>query len=124
MAKIVLVDDHPDVREVVGQLLTMHGHSVTFMTSGEMALERLETEKPQIVIADHRLPEMSGVQLLKSIREDSRFRDVRCILFSADSNIQELAEQADAHEFWIKGSDSVFDAIAQLESSIAANGSK
>lgn len=115
MASVFLVDDHPDVREVVGQLLTMHGHRVSFVTSGELALEMMEDQVPQIVIADHRLPGMSGVDLLRRIRSDDRYRTVQCILFSADADIQELANQAGAHAYWVKGSDSVFDFIAQLD---------
>ena len=41
MASVFLVDDHPDVREVVGQLLQMHGHKVQYLTSGEMALKEV-----------------------------------------------------------------------------------
>ena len=122
MASVFLVDDHPDVREVVGQLLQMHGHKVQYLTSGEMALKELEVSCPQVVIADHRLPQMSGVELLKSIRKDPRFQHVRCILFSADHNTRELAEEADAHHFWLKGSDTLFDSIADLESDL--DGSK
>ena len=115
MASVFLVDDHPDVREVVGQLLTMHGHDVSYVTSGELALERMQDELPQIVIADHRLPGMSGVDLLRKIRADGRFASVHCILFSADADIQELATQAGAHAYRVKGSDTVFDSIAQLK---------
>lgn len=115
MATVFLVDDHPDVREVVGQLLTMHGHKVNYIASGELALEQMKNDLPQIVIADHRLPGMTGVELLKSIRRDPQFKSVHCILFSADADIQDLAAEAGAHAYWVKGSDSVFDSIAQLE---------
>ena len=115
MANVFLVDDHPDVREVVGQLLKMHGHTVHFITSGEMALEELKNHSPQVVIADHRLPKMSGVELLQEIRKSPRHQSVRCILFSADSDTRELAHQAGADTFWLKGSDTLFDSIAQLE---------
>lgn len=114
MARVFLVDDHPDVREAVGQLLNMHGHTVSFVTSGELAWEKMESEAPEVLISDHRLPGMSGVELLRKVRHDPRYSSVRCILFSADSNIKDLAADAKAHDYWVKGSDALFDSIAQL----------
>ncbi len=114
MARVFLVDDHPDVREVVGQLLNMHGHSVSFVTSGESAWEKMGSEPPEVLVSDHRLPGMSGVELLRKVRHDPRFSSVRCILFSADADIKNLAAEALAHAYWVKGSDALFDSIAQL----------
>ncbi len=116
MADVFLVDDHPDVREVVGQLLKMHGHTVHFIASGEEALEKMAVHLPEVVVTDHRLSAMSGVQLLQIIRADPKYKDVHCVLFSADENTRELAAEAGAHTFWLKGSDSMFDSIAQLQS--------
>lgn len=114
MARVFLVDDHPDIREVVGQLLSMHGHVVSFITSGESALEKIESDPPEVLISDHRLPGMSGVELLRTVRSNPRFSSVRCTLFSADADIAELAAEANAHAYWVKGSDALFDSIAQL----------
>lgn len=119
MASVFLVDDHPDVREVVGQLLKMHGHVVEFIASGEDAMARLDVSCPDAVIADHRLPGMNGVELLQKIRRDERCDGVCCILFSADADTRHLAVEAGAHAFWLKGSDALFDSIAQLESLIS-----
>jgi len=121
MASVFLVDDHADVRDVVGQLLKMHGHTVEFITSGEDAIQRLDSVCPHAVIADHRLPGMNGVELLRKVRSDPRCTGVCCILFSADADTRHLAEEAGAHAFWVKGSDAVFDSIAQLDSLICDN---
>jgi CheY-like chemotaxis protein len=119
MARIFLVDDHPDVREVMGHLLEMHGHKVEVITSGEAALQRLAGECPDVVIADQRLPGISGVDLLKNIRRDNRLANICCVLFSADDNMRDPALEAGANSFWLKGSDTLFDSIAQLDSLIS-----
>ena len=118
MAHVFLVDDHPDVREVMGHLLELHGHRVEVITSGEAALERLAAETPDVIIADNRLPGIPGIELLKEIRKIDRLKKVCCVLFSADDNMRDPAKAAGTM-FWLKGSDTLFDAIAQLDTMIS-----
>src|SRR5688572_3294612 len=113
MAHVFLVDDHPDVREVMGHLLELHGHRVEVITSAETALERLQTEVPDVIIADNRLPGITGIELLKQIRKIDRLKKVCCVLFSADDNMRDPAKAAGTM-FWLKVSDTLFDSIAQL----------
>lgn len=120
MAQVFLVDDHPDVREVMGHLLELHGHRVEVVTSGESARERLQSETPDVVIADNRLPGISGIELLKEIRKIERLKRTCCVLFSADDNMRDIARDAGVM-FWLKGSDTLFDSIAQLESLISSD---
>jgi CheY-like chemotaxis protein len=118
MAHVFLVDDHPDVREVMGHLLELHGHKVEVITSGEKARERLAAETPDVVIADHRLPGISGIELLREVRQNDRLKKTCCVLFSADDTMRDIARDAGVM-FWLKGSDTLFDSIAQLENLIA-----
>ena len=122
MANVFLVDDHPDVREVMGNLLEMHGHIVQVIGSGERALERLALERPDVLIADHRLPGINGIELLTQIRNNPRLQALKCVLFSADDTLRESAQSAGA-EFWLKGSDTLFDSIARLGESINGHSS-
>ncbi len=115
MASVVLVDDNPDLREVTGHLLNMHGHSVRFVVSAEDAIKELAEQLPDVLISDHRLPGMSGLELLTRVRRDPTCQGVRLILYSADDTKQHDAVAAGADAFWLKGSDKLFDAIAQLE---------
>ena len=57
MATILLVDDHPDVREVVGQMLELHGHKVSLAESGERAWEQMQSSPPDALVVDQRCPE-------------------------------------------------------------------
>jgi CheY-like chemotaxis protein len=120
MARVFLVDDHPDVREVMGHLLELHGHKVEVITSAETAMERLQHETPDVIIADNRLPGISGLDLLKQIRRIDRLKKVCCVLFSADDTIRDSAREAGTI-FWLKGSDTLFDSIAQLDNLITSN---
>ena len=114
MAKILLVDDHPEMREVVGQMLALHGHSVVLSESAEHAWEQLQTSQPDLVVVDQRLPGMSGIELLRLVRGAPQLAGVSVILCSGDDTEREAAVASGASDFWLKGSEGMFDAIARL----------
>ena len=114
MATILLVDDHPDVREVVGQMLRLHGHEVSLAESGEVAWEQMQKSTPDAVVVDQRLPGMSGIDLLRKIRGTPGWSKLPVVLCSGDDFEREAAAMAGAYDFWLKGSDGMFDAVARL----------
>src|SRR5215217_4628758 len=60
VAKILVVDDEPSIREVVGLYLRRDGHDVISATDGEEALEVFRESEPDLVVLDLMLPKMSG----------------------------------------------------------------
>lgn len=118
MASILLIDDHPDLREVIRELLQLHGHIVQCCANGEDALLRLTEEIPDVVIVDENLPGMSGMQVLERIRRDPTLDVVKVILCSAEDSKREVAQQAGAMEFWLKSSDELFDAVERLDATL------
>ena len=113
MATILLVDDHPDVREVVGQMLELHGHAVSTADSGERAWEQMQQSPPDAVVVDQRLPGMSGIELLQRMRQTPALSRVAAVLCSGDDSERDAAKSAVA-DFWLKGSDGMFDEVARL----------
>lgn len=66
--RILLVDDDDDVREVLGELLTLEGHAVTAASDGaEGVLRALQTE-PEVAFIDLTLPGIDGVEVARRIR--------------------------------------------------------
>lgn len=59
-AKILLVDDDPDLRELWGQILTQNGCTVSFADCGDAARDALGREQPDLVLLDYKLPEKPG----------------------------------------------------------------
>ncbi|MHB2208844.1 response regulator [Methylobacterium sp. CM6257] len=68
-ARILIVDDDPQVRHVTASFLTGFGHSTTEAGDGEAALRHLERDRYDIVVADLAMPGMSGIELAAAIRE-------------------------------------------------------
>jgi len=121
MASILLVDDHPDVREVVGQMLELHGHTVALAESGELAWEQMQVTPPDALVVDQRLPGMTGIELLQRMLKSPILSKVARILCSGDDRERDAAERAGA-DFWLKGSDRMFDEVAKLGEKLKDSG--
>ncbi|MEW6347498.1 MAG: HD domain-containing phosphohydrolase [Thermodesulfobacteriota bacterium] len=79
--RVLVVDDEPDVREIVSRWLTMEGYRCSSASSGEMAVTLMEQEQFQLVITDIMMPGMSGMDLLAFMK--SRFPEVAVIMLTA-----------------------------------------
>ncbi len=66
--KILLVDDEPDILEIVGYNLTTEGYQVVTAKNGVEAVSKAKKEKPQLIILDVMMPEMDGVEACEVIR--------------------------------------------------------
>ncbi len=81
MPEVLLVDDDPQIGEVLEQLLREEGFRVARELDGLSALQRIEMAKPKVVLADICMPKLDGVTLCKEISK--RWDDVEVILMSA-----------------------------------------
>ncbi|MFM2301670.1 MAG: hypothetical protein RLZZ84_1406 [Pseudomonadota bacterium] len=91
---IALIEDDPEVRELLARLLTSDGHSVTAAPNGPSALAQLEGRaiRPDIVLTDYNLPGgMTGLEVLAQIR--SRLQEnIPGLILTGDISIETLAE--------------------------------
>jgi DNA-binding response OmpR family regulator len=70
--KILVADDDPDIRELVGDLLDREGHLVIRAEDGQQALRAFFDHRPDVVVLDVAMPHLDGWQVLQRIRELSR----------------------------------------------------
>jgi DNA-binding response OmpR family regulator len=80
MPDVLVVDDEPVVRDVLGRYLTREGFSVREAHDGEQALASIRAAAPQVVVLDLMLPRLSGLDVLKLVRLES---DLPVIILSA-----------------------------------------
>lgn len=66
--KILVVDDEPSVRQFLRQVLSQAGHTVETVSNGTDALEKLNSEQFDLILADVKMPGMSGIDLFKQIQ--------------------------------------------------------
>ena len=67
--KILLVDDEPDILEIVGYNLSSEGYDVITAENGLEAVKKAKKEKPQLIILDVMMPEMDGIEACEQIRK-------------------------------------------------------
>ena len=72
MTKILVVDDEPNIREVVGQYLRRDGYAVVLAADGEEALMLYKRERPDLVVLDLMLPKVSGLEVCRRLGTEGR----------------------------------------------------
>lgn len=68
MAKILIVDDDPDMRLAIGSVLRSRSYDVIEASDGEEALSKLKEEKPDIMLLDLLMPKMDGFAVVKELK--------------------------------------------------------
>ena len=86
MSRILAVDDEADILLIIGVILRSCGHEVLEATTGEMALEILERERPDAMLLDMRMPGLNGLEVLERLRDTRRITWLPVIMVSAYSN--------------------------------------
>ncbi|HET6278525.1 MAG TPA: sigma-54 dependent transcriptional regulator, partial [Candidatus Polarisedimenticolia bacterium] len=100
--RILVIDDEPIIREVLGAILSQEGHSLRLVEDAETGLEALEQEEFDLVVLDLMLPGMGGLESLREIRR--RDPDQQVVMITAYSSV-ETAVQAmrmGAHDYLTK----------------------
>lgn len=90
-ARILVVDDDPDIRDVVAAMLEAVGLAVTTRTSAEEALETVQREEFDLLVFDWNLPKMTGVELCRIIRRDLAIA-LPVLFLTANASSQDMVE--------------------------------
>jgi len=97
--KILIADDEPSNRRILAQELVHKGFAVDTARGGREALARIESAPPDLVILDFMMPDMSGLEVLKELR--NRGNDTPAILITAYGSVERAVEvmKAGAYDF-------------------------
>ena len=82
-AKILIVDDEPDVVTVVQGRLVSAGYEVTVMADGQQALECVKKHPPDLMVLDVMLPTLNGYEVCTMIKQDIRYRAIPVVMLTA-----------------------------------------
>ncbi|MGB2341661.1 MAG: response regulator transcription factor [Flavobacteriaceae bacterium] len=83
--KILLVDDEPDIIEILSYNLKKEGYQIFSASNGEEALVQVEKVKPHLIILDVMMPVMDGIETCEIIRKDKRYQETVIMFLSARS---------------------------------------
>jgi two-component system phosphate regulon response regulator PhoB len=103
-ATVLLVDDDPDLQEIVVAMLDAVGLEVDAVETAEEGLERLRSRRPDLLVLDWSLPGMSGLELCKRLRRDPAFGKLAILFLTAHAGTQDMVEAfaAGADDYVVK----------------------
>jgi two-component system, chemotaxis family, chemotaxis protein CheY len=100
---ILVVDDDPDVREVLQQFLTLEGYEVSTAANGREALERLHTgQLPGLILLDLMMPEMDGFAFRAQQRSDPALAPIPVVIITAGHDAKRSAAKLGVSEWMFK----------------------
>ena len=84
-AKILIVDDDPDIREALSMILVSRGYQVVTARDGIEGLATLKAEMPNLLILDLLMPKMDGFAVCKELQDPrwSKYRDIPILILSS-----------------------------------------
>jgi adenylate cyclase len=102
--KILLIDDSPDVVEILADLLQGHGYAIDTAANGVEGLARIESGQPDLVLLDVTMPKMTGHEVCRKIRENPATVFLPVIMLTGmDANVERIKGiEAGADDFLSK----------------------
>lgn len=102
MARILLIDDDPDVRTMMNVFLKKEGYEVALASNREEALLELKQQKPGVILLDVLLSGFDGRQLCREIKSSPENKGIRVIMFSGHPTAAHAPETYGADDFIAK----------------------
>ncbi len=83
MAKILVVDDEPDIVEIITFTLESKGHEITAAKDGVEGIEQVKKNEPDLIILDVMMPKMNGMQVVDYLRNKEQYNHIPIIMLTA-----------------------------------------
>ncbi|MCO4780939.1 MAG: response regulator [Candidatus Cloacimonetes bacterium] len=119
--KILIVDDEEYIGEVLSMMFDHFGYSSHYVSSGQEALDYIDHNIVHLIVCDINMPEMTGLELLKILKDDKAYQQIPVIMLTANQNESFLKESLEggANDFLTKPIQTVV-LKARLNSVLAA----
>ena len=115
--KVLIIEDDRDLANLFKLILEMSGFEATAVHDGSCGVDVLLNEPlPEAVMLDMHLPGVSGEQIYAMLTEWGEAH--RVVICSAADSLRDQARQAGAIDYWLKGSDELFDAVERLDATL------
>lgn len=90
MASILIVEDSPTQGEALRMILDGAGFEVVVATNANQALANLESTRPDLIVSDVLMPEQSGYEFCRHLKDDPRLRDIPVVFLTSLSNPMDI----------------------------------
>jgi len=123
--KVLIVEDEPLVARMYQKSLEASGYTAILAMGGEDGLEKIENEKPDLVLLDIMMPEPNGIEVLKKLKSNESTKKIPVVMMSnlSGKHDAELALSKGALDYWVK-KDSDVSKIGNMIGEVIADGAK
>ncbi|CAN5823569.1 N/A [soil metagenome] len=83
MARVLVIDDEPDVVRLIVKVLSGRGHMVQIARDGASALQRVKLEPPDVILLDSDLPKIDGAEVCRRIKTDATTADIPIVMMTS-----------------------------------------
>jgi len=87
--KLLIVDDEADTLKLVSLMLERQGYEVSTAVNGREALEKIEANKPDLILLDVMMPEMDGFEVARKLRDEPETENIPIIMFTAKTQVED-----------------------------------
>ena len=114
---ILIVDDHVDNCDLLVQMLAHDGFDATCVHSGEAAIASLAAAVPALVVLDDFMPDMTGLDVIRQLRQNDRYAALRIVFYSAGADLmrRQAAKELGASAWFVKGQSPWAEAVGRIE---------
>lgn len=124
MAKVLLVEDDNNLREIYEARLQAEGYDIVSARDGEEALVIAKSEKPDLVISDVMMPKISGFEMLDILRNTEGLKEVKVIMLTAlgQAEDQSRADSLGADRYLVKSQVTLEDIVNAAQQLLSESG--
>ena len=84
MARVLVIDDEPDVVRLILKVLSGRGHIVQVARDGASALQRVKLEAPDVILLDSDLPKIDGAEVCRRLKTDTATQQIPIVMMTSD----------------------------------------
>jgi CheY-like chemotaxis protein len=84
MARVLVIDDEPDVVRLIVKILNSRGHVVQVARDGASALARVKHEPPEVILCDSDLPKIDGAEVCRRLKTDETTADIPLVMMTQE----------------------------------------
>lgn len=101
---LLLIEDNVSLAELYKEAFIEHGIQVNIANDGETGIHLAKTKHPNIILLDFMLPDMSGIEVLKTLKDDATTKDIKVVFLTINDEPedQEHARELGAIDFLVK----------------------
>src|SRR3970040_558956 len=116
---IIVVEDEPDTAEIFAEMMRLNGYQVIKSYGGETAVSLIARERPDAVVLDIMMPDLSGLEVLRILRNDPDLASIPVIVVPAKSLTSDIKPGMDAGaSVYLAKPVAFMDLIAAVEKAI------